>query len=148
MRTDPITRIVQLHSQLSTEKARLESRLARINKALAAIHGQGAAPVAAPVAAAAAAKPAKKGTPGKRRNKLSLVATMVSVMGSRALTKAEIYKAILDAGYKFTGTQHMNSLNVQLYTKGQFVKRPGKKFVVAPALAKKLAPKIAAKLAS
>ena len=148
MRTDPITQIVKLHQQLSTEKARLEERLSKIDEALVAIQGKAAARAAAPAAAiAATAAPkaaAKKRGPGKRRNKLSLLASIVAAMGSRALTKAEIYKAITDAGYKFSGTQPMNSINVQLYTKGQFVKRPGKKFSVSPALAKKVAAKLAA----
>ncbi len=137
MRTDPITRIVQLHHQLSTEKARLEERLSKINKALGAIQGKTEVRAATPAATPAPA--VKRRGPGKRRNKLSLLGSMAAAMGSRALTKAEIHKAITDAGYKFTGKQPMNSINVQLYTKGQFVRHPGKKFSIAPALAKKLA---------
>jgi hypothetical protein len=45
---------------------------------------------------------------------------VAQVTKDKALTKKEILKAIDKIGYKFTARDPMNSLNVALYTPGNF----------------------------
>lgn len=135
MKNDSLTRYVQIHASLLKEKAALESRLTQINKALAV----GAATTSQPVAAAPVKTAAKAPAPvlrkkraGRRRanNELTLLQAMTKAMGANALTKPDIRKGVEEAGYKFTGSDPMNSINVKLYTKGLFKKHPGGKFSV------------------
>jgi hypothetical protein len=58
---------------------------------------------------------------------LSLREAVRKATSARPLTKAEILNAISKLGYRFTAKDPMNSLNVVLYTKGQF-KNDGGKF--------------------
>ncbi len=131
MKQDITTRIVQLHASLVKEKASLEQRLAVINKALRSIGGSvnsGPAVSKAPVAIAAP-KPGKRG--GARRrldNPMPLKKAIIQVTKAKPLTKEEILAAVLKLGYKFTGPVPMNSINVHLYTKGQFKKHSGGRF--------------------
>ena len=134
MKQDITTRIVQLHASLIKEKASLEQRLADINKALGSIGGSvnnGAAESksSATVAAPKPGKPGKRG--GARRrldNPMPLKKAILQVTKARPLTKDEILAAVLKLGYKFTGPIPMNSINVHLYTKGQFKKHSGGRF--------------------
>lgn len=131
MKQDITTRIVQLHASLVKEKASLEQRLAVINKALRSIGGSVNSGVAVSKAAVspAAPKPGKRG--GARRrldNPMPLKKAIIQVTKARPLTKEEILAAVLKLGYKFTGPVPMNSINVHLYTKGQFKKHPGGRF--------------------
>lgn len=135
MKNDSLTRYVQIHASLLKEKAALESRLTQINQALAVGAGTASRPVAAaPVKAAAkASAPVLRKKRAVRRradNELTLLQAMGKAMGANALTKPEIRKGIEVAGYKFTGSNPMNSINVKLYTKGLFKKHPGGKFSV------------------
>lgn len=114
MRADPIARFVQLHRQLTSEKKHLEERLARINGALASLDAPRGARSSAPATARA-------------KNPMSLKEAILRATSVRALTKPEIYEAVKALGYRFTGKDPMNAINVQLYTKGQF-KRQGRKF--------------------
>lgn len=131
MKQDITTRIVQLHASLVKEKASLEQRLAVINKALRSIGGSvnsGPSVSKAPVAIAAS-KPGKRG--GARRrldNPMPLKQAIIQVTKAKPLTKDEILAAVLKLGYKFTGPIPMNSINVHLYTKGQFKKHSGGRF--------------------
>ena len=59
-----------------------------------------------------------------------MLQAMTKAIGSNALTKPEIRKGIDATGYKFGGSDPMNSINVKLYTKGLFKKHPGGKFSV------------------
>jgi hypothetical protein len=131
MKQDITTRIVQLHASLVKEKASLEQRLAVINKALRSIGGSvnsGPSVSKAPVAIAVP-KPGKRG--GARRrldNPMPLKKAIIQVTKAKPLTKDEILAAVLKLGYKFTGSNPMNSINVHLYTKGQFKKHSGGRF--------------------
>jgi hypothetical protein len=62
---------------------------------------------------------------------MSLKAAVTKVLSQGPLTKPEIMEAVRKSGYKFTASNPMNSLNVVLYTKGQFKKLPGKRFAPA-----------------
>lgn len=134
MKQDITTRIVQLHASLVKEKASLEQRLAVINKALRSIGGSvnsGPSVGKAPVAIAAS-KPGKRGKRGGARRRLDnpmpLKQAIIQVTKAKPLTKEEILAAVLKLGYKFTGPVPMNSINVHLYTKGQFKKHSGGRF--------------------
>ena len=70
---------------------------------------------------------------------MSLREAIFRATSARPLTKPEIYDAVEALGYRFTGKDPMNAINVQLYTKGQF-RRSGRKFSPGPALLKKAAP--------
>ena len=122
MRADPIARFVQLHRQLTSEKKHLEERLAKISRALSSLDAPRGARSPAPA------------TP-QVRNSMSLKEAILRATRARALTKPEIYEAVKAMGYRFTGKDPMNAINVQLYTKGQF-KRQGRKFSPGPALLK------------
>ena len=120
MRADPIARFVQLHRQLTNEKRHLEERLSRINQALASLSLD--TPRSARVVPAA-----------KRKNSMSLKEAIFRATRARPLTKPEIVEAVAALGYRFTGKDPMNAINVQLYTKGQF-ERQGRKFSPGPVL--------------
>lgn len=131
MKLDITTRIVQLHASLIKEKAALEQRLADINKALGSIGGSliAGTPVSKATVAIVARKPGKRG--GARRrldNPMPLKKAIIQVTKAKPLTKEEILAAVLKLGYKFTGPIPMNSINVHLYTKGQFKKHSGGRF--------------------
>jgi len=131
MKQDITTRIVQLHASLVKEKASLEQRLAIINKTLRSIGGSvnSGASVSKEDVAIAAPKPGKRG--GARRrldNPMPLKKAIIQVTKAKPLTKDEILAAVLKLGYKFTGPNPMNSINVHLYTKGQFKKHSGGRF--------------------
>ena len=122
MRADPIARFVQLHRQLTNEKKHLEERLARINRALASMD--------APRSERSVAS-----TKRQLKNSMSLKEAIFRATRARALTKPEIFEAVEALGYRFTGKDPMNAINVQLYTKGQFKRQRGK-FSPGPALLK------------
>ena len=124
MRIDALKRYLELHEKIKAEKAGLESRLAKINQALA-----GRIAVSAVTAAASAptagAKPGRKGL--KRvKNKLPLRAAIVQATTARALTKPEIFKAIDKLGYRFATKDKLNSLNSVLYANRQFKNQDGR----------------------
>ncbi|MFM1767643.1 MAG: hypothetical protein RJA22_172 [Verrucomicrobiota bacterium] len=125
----------KFHHQLSQEREALTQRLARVEEALQALAGlaEGGPARTRGRLPRAAAQPARRGAPrGKRaRNAMSLREAVKKVLASGPLTKQEILAAVQKAGYKFTASNPMNSVNVVLYTKGQFAKRPGKRFAPA-----------------
>lgn len=114
MKIDKLKQFVALRQSLLTEKAQLEGRLAEINQAL----GEEAASGSGSVRTAA---------PKKVANALSLKEAVRKVTAARPLTKKEILQAIDKIGYRFAAKDPTNSLNVVLYTKGQF-KNDGGKF--------------------
>lgn len=131
MKHDIVTRILQLHASLIKEKTSLEQRLAIINKALGSIGGvvSSGSPVSKVSVAIATPKPGKRG--GARRrldNPMPLKKAIIQVTKPKPLTKEEILAAVLKLGYKFTGPNPMSSINVHLYTKGQFKKHSGGRF--------------------
>lgn len=101
----------------------MEGRLARINEALGSRVTTPAGPEARPVTAAP-----RRG--GKRlANSMSLVEAMRKATSVKPLTKPEILAAIKKLGYQFESSNPMNSVNVKLYTRGLFTKKPGGRFL-------------------
>ena len=105
---DRLQRYLASLDELRTEKAELESRLEKINQALAGSPaagrgGKGAGPGR------------RTGRGGRRRNGLSLRAAVAQVTKSRPLAKGEILEAVRKLGYKFATKDPMNSLNAMLY---------------------------------
>ncbi|MBA4147894.1 MAG: hypothetical protein H0X66_07235 [Verrucomicrobia bacterium] len=117
MKIDKLKQFVALRQSLLTEKAQLETRLAQINKALG--EETGTTKTATPAPARASASP-------QVTNPMSLKAAVRKVTSARSLTKKEILQAIGKLGYRFSAKDPMNSLNVVLYTKGQFKNDSGK----------------------
>jgi len=116
MKIDPLKQYVASRDSLVKEKTALELRLAQINKAL----GSNAPAVAAKMAPTAA--PAAK----RVKNALSLKEAAQKVTSARPLTKKEILAGVKKIGYRFGAKDPMNSLNVILYTKGNFKNEGGK----------------------
>lgn len=114
MSTDTLKQYLALRDALVKERATLTERLNRIKRALA---GELSA-----VAAGARPKAARRFA-----NKLSLRQAVITATSVKPLTKPEIMAAIRKLGYRFTAKDPMNSLNVILYTKGQF-KNDGGRF--------------------
>ncbi len=124
MRIDALKRYLELHEKLKAEKAGLESRLAKINQALA---GR----IAVSAAATDVSTPAPGNKPGRKglkrvKNKMSLRAAIIQATTARALTKPEIFKAIDKLGYRFATKDKVNSLNSVLYANRQFKNQDGR----------------------
>ena len=111
MNPDPVKQFLALRTTLAQEKARLQARLVEIQRALAA----GSIP----------SKPVshKRRTPVK--NSVSLKQAVVRATLKKPLKKEEILRAVRRAGYRFSGKDPMNSLNVALYTRGNFRNQNG-----------------------
>ena len=109
MKVDKLRQFVALRESLLREKTELEARLVQINKAL------GEQTVSR-----------SSGLPPRVDNKMSLKEAVQKVTSVRPLTKPEILKAIEKIGYRFAAKDPMNSLNVVLYTKGNFKNQGGK----------------------
>ena len=107
MKVDSVKQFVALRAALTQEKARLESRLAEINRVLG-------------VTSAPASSASRAASRGRATNTLSLREAVTRVTKDKPLTKKEILQAIGKIGYRFTARDPMNSLNVALYTPGQF----------------------------
>ena len=120
MKVDAVKQFVALRAALTTEKARLEGRLAQIDRALGqASVGQQPVPAAKPA-------PSFRRPPTRANNSVSLKEAVITVTKNKPLTKQEILKAIKKNGYRFTAKDPMNSLNATLYTKGNFKNANGK----------------------
>ena len=101
---DRLQRYLASLDELRTEKAELESRLEKINQALAGSPAVGRG-----------GSGRRAGAGGRRRNGLSLRAAVVQVTKNRPLAKADILEAVRKLGYKFATKDPMNSLNAMLY---------------------------------
>ena len=124
MRTDILQQYVASQEALKREKSALENRLTRINQALS-----GRIMLSAARAGVALPAPRSARRPSKRAaNSLSLVEAMRKATSAKPLTKPEILAAIKKMGYKFESSNPMNSVNVKLYTRGLFLKKPGGRF--------------------
>ena len=110
MKVDKLRQFVALRESLLREKSELEARLVQINKALGEQSPTSTGPV----------------LPRRVDNKMSLKEAVQKVTSVRPLTKPEILKAIEKIGYRFAAKDPMNSLNVVLYTKGNFKNQSGK----------------------
>jgi hypothetical protein len=115
MKLDPVKQFVALRAALVNEKARLEARLVEINRAL----NQTTRAVSAP---ATAGKTSRQ----RARNQMSLKEAVIRVTKGKPLTKPEILDAIGKIGYRFAAKDPTNSLNVTLYTKGNFKNKDGR----------------------
>ena len=105
--SDRLQRYLASLDELRTEKAELESRLEKINQALAGSPAAGRA--------GRGKRPGKRAGGGRRRNGLSLRAAVAQVTKNRPLAKTEILEAVRKLGYKFATSDPMNSLNAMLY---------------------------------
>lgn len=124
MKNDTLKQFAALRASLVNEKRSLEERLAEINTVL----GSETAVPSAPVAAVRPVAPAKaKAKTPRTRNAVSLKEAVRQVTTGKPMTKEEIYAAVKKAGYTFSTTKPIASINVVLYTKGQF-KNVGGKF--------------------
>lgn len=103
MKNDPLKQFVALRAALTQERARVAKRLAEIDHALESTEP----------------KAQTRGTP-RAENSMSLRAAVAQVTRDKALTKPEILAAVEKLGYKFTAKDPLNSLNVTLYTPGNF----------------------------
>lgn len=115
MKIDKLKQYVALRDSLLKEKSELESRLSEINRAL----GDEAV-----TARTTRALPVRRGA--RIANPMSLKEAVRQVTTARPLTKPEILEAIKKIGYRFQAKDPTNSLNVVLYTKGQFKNQSGK----------------------
>jgi hypothetical protein len=126
MRLDKLKQYVSLRQDLTAEKHQIEARLNVINQALATAgsaapaprRGPGRPPKAVAVAAApVAAAPKRRGRRKFKRakNTMSLKEAVSQATKSRPLAKKDILTAVKKAGYIFTATDPMNSLNTLLY---------------------------------
>jgi hypothetical protein len=111
MKADPIKQFIALRTTLAQEKECLQARLVEIQRALAS----GFIP--------SKAVPRPRRAPAK--NRVSLRQAVVEVTLKKPMKKEEILRAVRKAGYRFTGKDPMNSLNVALYTKGNFRNQQG-----------------------
>ena len=103
MKTDKLKEFRSLKKNLLKEKAQLEARLQEINDVLA----EG-------VAGALPDMPA-----GRKRykNEMTLKEAVMKVTAKKPLPKEDIIAAVTKLGYRFSGRDPINRLNVLLYGK-------------------------------
>ena len=119
--SDRLQRYLASLDELRTEKAELESRLEKINHALAGSPiGRGGG--------RSRRLGRRAGGGVRRRNGLSLRAAVAQVTKNRPLAKAEILEAVRKLGYKFATKDPMNSLNAMLYAPANKFRNQGGKF--------------------
>lgn len=130
---DPLKQFIETRNSLVQEKKELEERLKQIEQALSGSAVVAPKPGRASKAAAPAEEPkaaARKvrGVRGKRaKNKMSLKEAVIQVTKDGPLNKQDILdKVQKDAGYKFSASNPINSLNQILYNKKLFVNEGGK----------------------
>lgn len=121
MKNDSLKKFAALRTSLVNEKRQLEQRLAEIN----AVLGSEAAPATAVAKIKSVAAPAAPKS-RRTRNAVSLKAVVKKVTSEKAMTKEEILAAVKKSGYKFSTNKPLASINVVLYTKGQFKNVDGK----------------------
>ena len=119
MKNDSLKKFAALRTSLVNEKRQLEQRLAEINAVLGS-ETQAASPAPRRPSASRAAKPRRS------RNAVSLKMLVKKVTAEKPLTKEQILAAVKKEGYKFTTDKPFASINVVLYTKGQFKNTDGK----------------------
>ncbi len=121
MKNDSLKKFAALRTSLVNEKRQLEQRLGEINAVL------GSETPAAPAPAAPRRSSAPRAAkPRRSRNAVSLKMLVKKVTADKPLTKEQILAAVKKEGYKFTTDKPFASINVVLYTKGQFKNVDGK----------------------
>ena len=112
MKLVSVKKYVALRAALTQEKARLEARLAEINRGLS----DGG--VSAPAAPVAKTRSTKRGP--RAQNSMSLKEAALQVAKAGPMTKPDMLAAIKKLGYKFSAKEPMMSLNTLLYSPGNF----------------------------
>ncbi len=129
MKADALTQFVHLHSALIKEKAALEKRLSQIDHALGGAKSNVSSFSPVSNRATVLTTPSSRGGARPRlNNPMSLRQAMIKATQPKPLSKPEILSGVRKLGYQFAGKNPMNSINVQLYTKGQFKKHSGGRF--------------------
>jgi hypothetical protein len=131
---DPLKQFIETRNSLVQEKKELEERLKQIEQALSGSSTVSApkpgrvAKAEAPVEEAKAPGRKVRGVRGKRaKNKMSLKEAVIMVTKDGPLNKHDILDRVQkDAGYKFSASNPINSLNQILYNKKLFVNEGGK----------------------
>lgn len=112
-KSDPLQQYRALRSALSNERDAIQKRLQELNAAL----GDTKAPITASPAIKKLGRPAGK---AKRvENTLSLREATLKVLTATPITRQELLAAVLKVGYRFSGSQPMNSLQTFLYGSGK-----------------------------
>ena len=108
-KSDPIQQYRALRSSLANERDAIQKRLQEINAAL----GVATAPISAsPVAE-------KLGRSARVENALSLREAVLKVLTATPITRQELLAAVVKVGYRFSGSQPLNSLQTFLYGSGK-----------------------------
>lgn len=120
MKLNNVNQYVALREALVKEKAKLEARLAEINRALGGRASE---------AGTSGPKPGPKA--GSRRgnrakNELSMKEAAVKALAAKPLSRTELLDAVLKLGYKFTASNPLNSLSTLLYSDKSFKNSNGK----------------------
>ncbi|NBR85868.1 MAG: hypothetical protein EBY09_06905 [Verrucomicrobia bacterium] len=120
MKLNNVNQYVALREALVKEKAKLEARLAEINRALGGRASE---------AGTSGPKPGPKAGSrrGKRaKNELSMKEAAVKALAAKPLSRTELLDAVLKLGYKFTASNPLNSLSTLLYSDKSFKNSNGK----------------------
>ena len=134
MKSDILKQYVDLRNSLEQERSELETRLREIEAVLG-----GTMEIAPPTALTAPEPKVPAPAPARSRrlkNPMSLREAIIQVTSKKPLTKQEIRDAVERLGYRFTGKDPMNSIEVVLYGK-KFVRKDGK---FSPPAGTKLSP--------
>lgn len=135
-KSDPLQQYRALRSALSLERDAIQKRLQELNAAL----GDTKAPITASPVAKKLGRPAGK---AKRvENTMSLREAVLKVLTATPITRQELLAAVLKVGYRFSGSQPLNSLQTFLYGSGKkLVKNVDGKFAAVGASIPATAPK-------
>ena len=132
--TDITSQVVALFRQLQQERQQHQARIEEIDRALAQVSGTAAVAPAKPAAQPAAAQPAAAGVArrGRGGNAMPLRVALAQVLAQGPKTKEELMAGVKKIGYRFVGTNPMNSLQAFLYGPGKklFKRAEGKTFAL------------------
>ena len=129
--TDIVSQVVDLFRQLQQERQQHQARIDAIDRALGEIGGT--APVATAKPAAKPATAAVATRRGRGGNAMPLRVALARVLAQGPKSKDELMSGVRAIGYRFAGTNPMNSMQAFLYGPGKklFKRVEGKKFVLA-----------------
>ena len=129
--TDIVSQVVALFRQLQQERQQHQARIDKIDHALGELSG--AAPVVSAKPAAQPAAAAVVTRRGRGGNAMPLRVALAQVLAHGPKTKEELMSGVRGIGYRFAGSNPMNSMQAFLYGPGKklFKRVEGKKFVLA-----------------
>lgn len=131
-KSDPLQQYRAMRSSLANERDAIQKRLQEINAALG--------DTTAPITGSPVAK--KVGRPARVENAMSLREAVLKVLTTTPITRQELLAAVLKVGYRFAGTQPLNSLQTFLYGTGKkLVKNVDGKFAAVGSSSPAAAPK-------